>query len=254
MVEIVDGRRAAKASTATIRRDLTAMSSVLGYAEDQDWIEGNPALARLRRLKERRNPIVLPQAAHIERVIKRAPGLLATLTRAALVTGCRQDELVKTKQPDLDRARRQLTVIGKGNKVRVVDLDFEDGFEVFRSLPVSLSAKWLFWHDGGKPYRQVSSRFAAIVKSVMVEAQKEAQLAGRDEPDFRPFRFHDLRHVHAVRWLKSGRSIYDLQGRLGHASIKTTEIYLAFLTPEEARAVKYGGVSKGTTVTSGLSS
>ena len=32
----------------------------------------------------------------------------------------------------------------------------------------------------------------------------------------------------------------QLQQRLGHASIKTTEIYLAFLTPEEKRAVMFG--------------
>jgi integrase/recombinase XerD len=41
-----------------------------------------------------------------------------------------------------------------------------------------------------------------------------------------------------VNWLKAGRSIYDLQRRLGHASIKTTEIYCNFLTPEEDRIVK----------------
>jgi integrase/recombinase XerD len=56
--------------------------------------------------------------------------------------------------------------------------------------------------------------------------------------DFRPFRFHDMRHLHAVTWLKDGRSIYDLQNRLGHTSIKTTEMYCVYLTPEEHRAAK----------------
>ncbi len=50
----------------------------------------------------------------------------------------------------------------------------------------------------------------------------------------------DLRHLHAVEWLRSGRSIYDLQKRLGHSSIKTTEGYLAYLTPDEERTVKLG--------------
>ena len=56
--------------------------------------------------------------------------------------------------------------------------------------------------------------------------------------DFRPFRFHDLRHLHAVTWLKDGRSIYDLQNRLGHTSIKTTEMYRRYLTPNEERVSK----------------
>ncbi len=41
-----------------------------------------------------------------------------------------------------------------------------------------------------------------------------------------------------MQWLKDGRSIYDLQARLGHTSIKTTEIYLKYLTPEEGRIAK----------------
>jgi integrase/recombinase XerD len=49
-----------------------------------------------------------------------------------------------------------------------------------------------------------------------------------------------LRHLHSVEWLRSGKSIYDLQKRLGHASIKITEGYCAYLTPEEERKVKQG--------------
>jgi hypothetical protein len=35
-------------------------------------------------------------------------------------------------------------------------------------------------------------------------------------------------------------SIYALQARFGHTSVKTTEIYLQYLTPEEAQAAKFG--------------
>ena len=70
--------------------------------------------------------------------------------------------------------------------------------------------------------------------------------AGREPQAFRGVRFHDLRHRHAVDWLKSGRSIYDLQKRLGHTSVKTTEIYCAYLTGEEERIVKFGPTAEGT--------
>ena len=61
--------------------------------------------------------------------------------------------------------------------------------------------------------------------------------------EFHPFRFHDLRHWHAIEFLKAGwGTIYDLKQRLGHASLTTTEIYLSggFLTEDEIVASKYG--------------
>jgi integrase/recombinase XerD len=64
-------------------------------------------------------------------------------------------------------------------------------------------------------------------------------LARRDK-SVRRFRFHDLRHLHAVEWLRSGRSIYALQQRLGHSSIKVTEMYLGYLTPQEQHTANYG--------------
>lgn len=236
----VQARRDAKVSTATIRRDLTALSSILEYAMDEGLREegDNPALTRLKRLKERRDPIVLPEQEDIWEVISKAPTGLAAMISAAWKTGCRQNELVTAERMKLDHQRRQLTVIGKRNKVRTIDLEFGDAYEVLRGLPAHIGCRWLFWHGTGQPYRNVASRFRAIVMG----AQKVAHREGRE---LRPFRFHDLRHRHAVDWLKSGRSIYDLQQRLGHNSIKTTEMYLAFLTPEEQRVAKQQGTQTG---------
>lgn len=235
MGDIVRERRKAGAGTATIRRDLTALSRVLEFTIDEGWRDDNPALARLRRLRERRDPIVLPEPADIEYVIGRAPGQLATLIEAAWRTGARQAELVEAERRQVDQPRRQMRLKGKGNKVRVIDLDpphLPPASGLFARNPAAIGSKWLFWHGTGDPYRNVASRFALMVRS----AQKSAQREGRE---FRPFRFHDLRHRHAVDWLKAGGSLYDLQQRLGHASIKTTEIYLAFLTPDEARIAKH---------------
>jgi hypothetical protein len=38
----------------------------------------------------------------------------------------------------------------------------------------------------------------------------------------------------------SPASIYALSQHMGHTSVKTTEIYLAYLTPEEKQAVMFG--------------
>lgn len=249
--EIVAARQAHGASNATIKRDLTALSSVMGYAEDQGWRPDNPVLTWLRpsqrrrsRLRERRDPIELPAIADVERMIARAPGLFGTLIAAARATGCRQAELTSARRSDLDLDRRQLTVRGKGNKSRTIDLEPFGGFAMLAGLPAYLGSPWLFWHGDGEPFRNVSSRFAAMTAALARNSQNNAPAgtpATRSRGGvFRRFRFHHLRHLHAVEWLKAGRSIYDLQKRLGHASIKTTEIYLAFLTPDEARQAMAG--------------
>jgi hypothetical protein len=45
-----------------------------------------------------------------------------------------------------------------------------------------------------------------------------------------------------------GIDIYTPSQHLGHASVKATEIYLAFLTPEQALKAKHGGSKVGTKV------
>lgn len=228
--EIVRKRRAKGITTATIRRDLTALSSVLDFTIDEGWREDNPALMLMRRkrMKERREPIVLPEADHIRRVIARAPGNFARLIEAAWLTGCRQDELVTAQRRQIDHARRQLTVIGKGRKLRTIDLS-PAAYDALKAVPVNMATRHIFWHSDGRHYANVASRFREFVRSV--EAQSDGE--------FRPFRFHDLRHRFAVDYLKSGRGgIYDLQLYLGHSSVKVTEMYLAYLTPEEQARAK----------------
>ena len=235
IAEIIRARTADGVSNATIRRDLVAMSSVVNFAIDQGWLGANPVLARMKRLEERRDPIALPRSEDIALVIERAPGMVKQLVRAAMATGARQDELLRTRRDDIDHQRRQLTVTGKRNKRRTFDLDPFDGYGLVRALPAHVASPLLFWHSDGQPYRNLSSRFAAIVL-------RTAKWAAANGVEFRPFRFHDLRHWHAVQWLKSGRSIYELQHRLGHTSVKTTEVYLAagYLTFEERQAVMAG--------------
>jgi len=127
---ILPGRKhPTTASVATIKRDLTALSSVLGFCVDEGWLDHNPVTAWLKpggrrksRLQERRDPIQLPEHAHIQMVIDRAPKLFAKMIGAALRTGARLDELAQSDRQHFDRDRKQLTVIGKRNKLRVIDL------------------------------------------------------------------------------------------------------------------------------------
>jgi integrase/recombinase XerD len=236
VAEIIRRRQSGGVTNATIKRDLGALSSVMNFSIDQGWCEHNPVLPRLRRLRERREPIALPRPEDVAKVIARIPGSFGEMVGAALATGARQEELANALRSHLDLRARRLTLIGKGNKARVIDLTPFGGVEIFARLPAAIGNAPLFWHGNGERYENVASRFAGYTR----------EIAANDK-EFRRFRYHDLRHLHAVEWLRSGRSLYDLQKRLGHTSIKTTEVYLAFLTPDEERAAKDGtGTNPGT--------
>jgi integrase/recombinase XerD len=235
VADIVRFRQKDPVSNATIRRDLGAVSSVMTFAMAQGWRDDNPTLPAMRITKEKRTPIVLPQLAHVDLVTSRCPGMIADMVRVAVATGAREEELYSAEREQVDHKLKQMTLIGKGRhgvkKTRVIDLVPFGGYELLTALPAYVGSQLLFWHGAGESYKNFSSQFSAVVGRTAAWAKANCIA-------FKPFRFHDLRHLHAVTWLKDGRSIYTLQQRLGHSSIRVTELYLQFLTAEEELIVK----------------
>ena len=93
--------------------------------------------------------------------------------------------------------------------------------------PRYLTAAWCFWHGDGERFVNPASNFQRVRRAA---AQKSSQRGG----GFKAFRFHDLRHLFAVEYLRDGRgSIYQLQQVLGHTTIRVTEGYLDYLAPDE---------------------
>jgi integrase/recombinase XerD len=248
LVAEIERERQKVVSLATVKRDLVALSSVINYAIGEGWCESNAVLPRLGRIKERRDPINLPHDDDIELVISRSPGLWPYLIRSALLTGCREDELVQATRRDHDTKRQELTVIGKGDKRRVVDLKWGGADKLFESIPVFAGKPWIFWRHENKRVRRDSKRDptfrgdqiedpAETFKRIVDAAELWAEAEGKQ---FVRFRFHDLRHRHCVDFLKAGGNIFDLQQRVGHSSIKQTEEYLKHVSPDQARIAKYG--------------
>jgi len=230
ITSFITARQGQGASPATIRRDLTAISSVLEYAEAMDWREGNPTLSKRRILRERRDPINLPHHADIEAIIRASSKKFGALIRAALLTGCRQNELVTASWRNFDPLAGTLTIIGKGNKLRVIELSRE-ALSFFKSQVRTGKSPFIFCKENGEPFSQAHSDFTHVRRRAISIAAKSGQSLER-------FRFHDLRHLFAVQALRNGMGIYELSQHLGHTSVKTTEIYLSHLTPVEKKSVK----------------
>jgi hypothetical protein len=93
---------------------------------------------------------------------------------------------------------------------------------LLEAVPRYLNCRLFFWPGEDEGFQNFASNYAAQKKS----------------HKFR-FRFHDLRHKLVVDYLRRGGNIYDLQKVLGHSSIKTTELYLNYLDPEEQKIGSY---------------
>lgn len=226
-------------TNATRRRDLTAVSVVLRWCVSQEWIEINPARSWDRSvIKERRDPIALPTPYDIDCAVAAAPGNFARLIRFAQYTGMREEECASLEHNEISSQRRaaQLSKT-KTNRPRAVALD-ERALGTLSGTPINMRTRYVFWHGAGDRYANVSSRFGEIMRRAVAAAKSESR------PVPRRFRFHDLRHWYAVDDLRRGNSIYTLQQQLGHSSIKTTELYLAFLTPAEQDAAKRGSAQE----------
>jgi integrase/recombinase XerD len=210
-------------TNATRRRDLTAISQVLRAARSWDWIDRNIALDFDRTIiRERRDPVHLPTDDAIAALIAACPNaMLRTLVCTLLWTGMRLEETASLERRQVDFARKAITLERtKSGHARTLPMSAQL-VGTLQSLPVRLGCPYVFWHGKGERYHNLSSRLAAIGTRAGVK-----------------FRRHDLRHRFAVDYLRDGGSIYDLQQILGHASIKTTEIYLAFLTSTDQHTAK----------------
>ena len=111
-----------------------------------------------------------------------------------MATGARQDELLQARRDDVDHDRRQLTVTGKRGKRRTIALDPFEGYDL-PALPA---------YVGHRCCSGIRRRALRISPASLPPSSAAPPVGEANGVDFRPFRYHDLRHWHAVHWLKIG--------------------------------------------------
>ena len=133
--------------------------------------------------------------------------------------GIRVSELCALDVHDIDRSRRLITVIGKGDKQRAVPL----GIPALRAVDD--------WLVRGRPALAGEASSAALFLGARgarldVRAARRAVHsrvgAVQGTPPLGP---HGLRHTAATHLLEGGADLRSVQELLGHATLATTQIY-----------------------------
>jgi len=240
-------------SSATVKKDRAALNSFLRWLAAHDRVpaaQAREALAvRLPRAQraDRETPKALDEAQY-ERLLREAKARIADDTLRgvrghAIVLvlgdgGLSREELSHLEVRDFKAARegallRALDVRhGKGDRARVVKLSPRTTRAIVlgpraHPHPRRPSGHRCAVHHGRAawPRRQLPARGRAGSQAVLGEILK-ALGALAELPD--DLRHPDaLRHTCATQLLQHGANVADVRRFLGHASVKTTSIYLA---------------------------
>jgi site-specific recombinase XerD len=143
-------------------------------------------------------------------------------------TGLRISELTSLKTDSLNLKKREFTVRGKGDKLRLVFMSESCVVNLKKYLDAREdNSKALFVrHDHKESVEKQIESFGKNLtgltpRSIQRIIKKYARLAGI----IKKITPHTLRHSFATDLLANGADIRSVQELLGHASISTTQIY-----------------------------
>lgn len=215
-----------KLSRSTISRKLSALRSFYKYLFNQDIINTNPFDYVSTPKKEKKLPNYLG-VIELETIFN-IPDLNTSLgQRNRLIlellyaTGIRVGELVNIKLNDIDLNRKEIRILGKGNKERI-DLFGEYCLDYMNLFINGGRTKIINKNNSSCDYLIINNRGNKIttraVEQIINDIVKKASIKKHVSP-------HMLRHSFATHLLNNGCDILTVKELLGHESLESTQIY-----------------------------
>ena len=230
LVDYLAARRAEGAAEATVAHNLAAMRMLMRHLLQEGVLERDPSALIPTPLLRRALPKVL-SVEQVGRLIEAAGEHDGTpakrwlaqrdqaLIEVLYACGARVSEAVSLRTTGLEPSLRVLRLTGKGNKTRLVPFGeqaraaLEAWISGGRAQVVAARTRHeVFITRSGRPLDRVNAwrRVKALAR--------HAELPTGVTP-------HTLRHSFATHMIEGGADLRSVQEMLGHASIKTTEVY-----------------------------
>jgi integrase/recombinase XerC len=212
---------------ASIRRKLSALKSFYKYAMKKGAVKTNPAAKintpkmpeRLPKFVEQKNLVKLldqPESYFTDTY----EGLREKLIIDVLYsTGMRRQELVGLEWGAVNFSKKQVKILGKGNKERLVPVSdnlissLKNFQQQTREKNINTSnLPYVFLTDNGKQmYPNFVYRIVKKHISLCSTVEKKSP--------------HVLRHSFATHLSNNGAKLNDIKELMGHASLASTQVY-----------------------------
>lgn len=209
----------------SINRKISSLKTFYKYLRQKEIVKINPMTKVLTLKKSKRLPSFVPKKKMEylleddligEKTFSQCRNdLIITLL---YMTGIRRSELINIKHENINRARLEVKVVGKGNKERLCPLTVEiiekiDNYIEKRTVECGvLDHDYLIVTDKGKP------SYPKLIFNVVTKALKSINASEKTSP-------HVLRHTFATHLSSNGAELNAVKELLGHASLAATQVY-----------------------------
>jgi len=217
------GMKTDKQTARTINRKISSLNSFYKYMLLHGIVDKNP----VRQLHAQRLPERLPiylketETAHLLEEVQFEEGFKGFTDRMICellyATGMRRNELQQLKEKDIEWSLRQIRILGKGNKERLVPVSgaqldtVREYMEEKRKLPAYNDIYLLNMETGTQLYAVYIYRTVRKYLGLTTTLQKKSP--------------HVLRHTFATHLLNNGANIQAIKDLLGHSSLAATQVY-----------------------------
>lgn len=209
-------------TSKTINRKISALKSFFKFLLKQGVITKTPMTTIISPKLSKRLPVFVEERdmdtlfAHME-----FPDNWGGRTERLVIlllysTGMRLSELIQLKESQVDAGNRQLKVLGKGNKERILPLTPDLAVQIksyLQDKPIRIEGiHQVFVTEEGKALnpRKVYG-FVKKYLSAVTTVQKRSP--------------HVLRHSFATHLMNNGADLNAVKELLGHSSLAATQVY-----------------------------
>ena len=224
-----------KYSRNTSARKLSSLRSFFKYLHQEQIVDSNPFTLISSPKKEKRLPKFLynEELEKIFAVTDDNPSLEQrnkVILELLYDTGIRIGELINIKLTDIDFSNKNIKILGKGNKERIVLFgayleDYMDNYINDGRLKLlnNKNCEYLILNARGE---KITTRGVRLIIENII---KKACINTHVTP-------HTLRHTFATHLLENGADLLTVKELLGHSSLSSTQVY-THVTNERLRSV-----------------
>jgi integrase/recombinase XerC len=213
-------------TSKTINRKISTLKSYFKYQVRTGAVESTPMNKVISPKTSKRLPsfVQTGQAKELIQSLEQTESWKEWNTKMLITlfynSGMRLSELVNLKESQVDFGRRQIKVLGKGNKERVIPVNGETVHVIKNYIQAkrkefgSKEPCLLVTEKGKKLY----SKYAYLLVSEFLKNSKALKTLDKKSP-------HVLRHSFATHLANNGADLNAIKELLGHSSLAATQVY-----------------------------